>query len=132
MILFVVRKNTDMTEGRGRMEVESYWFDRNKAVEHMNTQPGIMGRKPRTGSWETEPYGGDWDIKPIEVSDDFPPMRDLKEPDRVVTIDVHLDDENNPGYTLCGVNGPNQSTSSRVTVRYCPECLTLLRNNNGS
>ena len=58
-IAFVVMRNSDMTEGRGPMMMDSIFIDRAEAVIYMDSQPGVMGR---TVQWSKENYG-DWRIE---------------------------------------------------------------------
>lgn len=77
--VFVVFKNSDMTEGRGPMVIDSIFESYEKACDYMNTKDGVMGRSGTynntvTGhigeGWQDKqswPYGGDWQVKTYEV-----------------------------------------------------------------
>lgn len=95
MILYMVRRNADMTEGRGPMVEESFWFDRAKAVEHMDKQPGVFGRKPPSGSWDTEPHLGDWDIAPFFTMDE---LEEPETPEGAVVV-IFTPNDSNPHMT---------------------------------
>lgn len=64
-IVYVVKKNSDMSEGRGPKIVDSIFSNRTAAVEYMDKQPGIMGR---TGKWSEDGYG-DWKIEEMFLFD---------------------------------------------------------------
>lgn len=70
MKLYAVTRNSDFTEGRGPMLTDSLWFDRKKALRYMNGKRGIMGRKPLSGSWDSEKFCRDWEIKELVTQDD--------------------------------------------------------------
>lgn len=72
MKLFLVYKNSDMTEGNGPMVVHSIWLSEKNANEFIDKQRGVMGRLPdiKWSEWpERYGYGGDWQVKPIETED---------------------------------------------------------------
>jgi hypothetical protein len=56
-MVYVVRKNSDMTEGRGPMLAESIFTNKPAAEEYVASQPGIMGYKDGSG----------WDIKEMPL-----------------------------------------------------------------
>jgi hypothetical protein len=58
--------NADSTEGRGPMVPKSFGFDAEiEALNYINTQPGIMGRRAPGGHWSQ--HMNDWVIRPIQV-----------------------------------------------------------------
>jgi len=69
MTIYVVLRESDMTEGRGPMVPDSYWVSRAKAKAYMNTKRGIMGRRPVNDNWEDSFSGGDWKIEKIKVEE---------------------------------------------------------------
>lgn len=87
--VFVVYKNSDMTEGRGPMVMDSVWADKAEAEEYINTKLGVMGRSAirdhaklradyPSGSYPGDctgwtcpycwKYGGDWVITHMNIS----------------------------------------------------------------
>lgn len=58
-------RNSDMTEGRGPMVMDSVWLDKQKANDYIDKQQGIMGRKLK---WSEEDYG-DWRVEMWETID---------------------------------------------------------------
>ena len=73
--IYMVKRCSDMTEGRGGM-IDVIAFEReSEAWEYANKQLGVMGRKPNTGDWRTYSGGRDWDVKEISVweSDEYNP-----------------------------------------------------------
>lgn len=77
--VYLVKKNADMTEGRGPMIVDSVWGNEEEAWAYANQQLGVMGRKPFyvnpvTGhvgtGWNDEkawPTGGDWTVETMTL-----------------------------------------------------------------
>jgi len=63
MKIYQTYYNADMTEGRGPMVPGPAFLNRQHAVEYIDVQPGVMGRRAR---WSLEKYG-DWDVREIEV-----------------------------------------------------------------
>lgn len=53
----------DMDEGRGPMVPGPAFLNRQHAVEYIDAQTGVMGRRAK---WSTESYG-DWQVREIEV-----------------------------------------------------------------
>ena len=57
--VFFVYENADSTEGRGPMVIvrdSGFFLTEKEAWDFANTLGGIMGRKPRSGSWQKEQY----------------------------------------------------------------------------
>lgn len=83
--VYAVYRNSDMTEGRGPMMLDSLWWTEDGAWEYANSRLGVMGRKPtqfHSGpirpnppkeclGWRCQycwPYGGEWEVRKIEVN----------------------------------------------------------------
>ncbi|AGB06877.1 hypothetical protein [Vibrio phage VH7D] len=64
--IYVVRYQTDMTEGRGMMKPTAYFTNEDDAWACTKGKTGVMGRKPAKGDWRNESYP-DWDVKEITV-----------------------------------------------------------------
>ncbi len=62
-MVYAIFKNSDTTEGRGPMVLDSIFANRTAAVEYADAQPGIMGRR---GKWSEEKYG-DWEIREMPL-----------------------------------------------------------------
>lgn len=56
-------RQSDMTEGRGRMVNDLCFSTYELAAEYIDSKPGVMGRK---GKWSTDRYG-DWKIEKFKV-----------------------------------------------------------------
>lgn len=86
--VYAVYKNSDMTEGRGPMVLDSLWWSEEDAWAYANKHLGVMGTKPFREHQGTCPtcgtkreteecrgwackichkYGGDWQVKEMEV-----------------------------------------------------------------
>ncbi len=94
--VFAVYRNSDMTEGRGPMVLDSLWWEWAEAVDYINGRRGVMGREPFNDhaksrahvlannptylpahGWLGEctgwlckqcwPYGGEWRIEEMPV-----------------------------------------------------------------
>lgn len=65
MKIYIVKRNSDSTEGRGPMVVDSVWLSREKANDYIDDQPGVMGVRQK---WSHMPYG-DWTVTEIETRD---------------------------------------------------------------
>lgn len=86
--VYGVYRNSDMTEGRGPMFLESLWTTETAAWEYANRQLGVMGRKgtrdhrwaeknpmgtPYPGDcpgWQCQycwEYAGDWSVRALEL-----------------------------------------------------------------
>ena len=63
MKIYVTYRNSDTTEGRGPMVSHKAFVDEQKAIDYIDTQPGIMGRMAK---WSEEKYG-DWEIRSLNV-----------------------------------------------------------------
>ena len=63
MKVYMTKRNSDMTEGRGTMIDDLCFTKREYAEQYIDVQPGIMGREMK---WSEENYG-DWIIEEIEV-----------------------------------------------------------------
>lgn len=63
MKIYQTYYNADMTEGRGPMVPGPAFLHRQHAVEYVDAQPGVMGRRAK---WSLEKYG-DWEVRDIEV-----------------------------------------------------------------
>ena len=61
MEVFCVMRNADFTEGRGPMRLDRIFLNRDDAVDYMDSQPGVMGRRAK---WSEEKVGGDWRLEP--------------------------------------------------------------------
>ena len=61
--IFAVYRNSDMTEGRGPMIIDSLWSDLQEAKKYIDIQPGIQGRMAK---WSTMKHG-DWYIEELKV-----------------------------------------------------------------
>lgn len=55
--IYTVKKNADMTEGRGPMVAVASFMTEDVAWAVANTMRGVMGQRPQSGSWRTEKYG---------------------------------------------------------------------------
>ena len=63
MKIYLTRRQSDTTEGRGPMVLDKCFLHREHAAEYIDAQTGIMGRKAK---WSTKEFG-DWTIEAIEV-----------------------------------------------------------------
>ena len=63
MIIWQTYRNADMTEGRGPSIPDLAFLHRQHAVDYIDAQEGVMGRR---GKWSEQPYG-DWYMKRVEV-----------------------------------------------------------------
>ncbi len=61
--IYLVFKNSDLTEGRGPMVFHSAWKDKSEAIKFMDRQPGVMGRR---GVWSEQKYG-DWECRETDL-----------------------------------------------------------------
>lgn len=57
------KKNADMNEGRGPMIIDLFFLNREHAIEYMDAQPGVFGRKFK---WSKNVHD-DWDMIEIEI-----------------------------------------------------------------
>jgi len=65
MKVYLVYKNSDMTEGRGPMIFDSVFLDKEKAENYIDGKLGVMGCK---AIWSKEKYG-DWEVREVEIED---------------------------------------------------------------
>jgi len=65
MRIYLVFRNSDMTEGRGPMVFDSAFIKKENANNYVDTKPGVMGRKVK---WSEERYG-DWVVEESETKD---------------------------------------------------------------
>ena len=56
-VVFAVRENSDMTEGRGPMVTVALIGSEDEAWKLADTRSGPMGSKPKSGTWRTEKFG---------------------------------------------------------------------------
>lgn len=61
--IYLVKKNSDTTEGRGPMVIDCAFTKENDAKTYIDDKPGVMGRKAK---WSEEKYG-DWQVEPLVV-----------------------------------------------------------------
>lgn len=73
MKVYLTYKNSDTTEGRGPMVLDSIFLHRKDAAEYIDQQPGIMGCM---GKWSEEKYG-DWQINEMDVYESFVDMKTI-------------------------------------------------------
>ena len=71
MKVYRVNKNSDMTEGRGSMVVVATFTTETLAYKFADMHTGVMGRRPKDGSWKNEKYG-EWKVVEIDVLDQVP------------------------------------------------------------
>lgn len=132
--MFLVLRRFDMREGPTAVVEDSTWFNRDKALAYINSKPGIDGRMPATGSWETEPDGGDWCIKELSIKEysklSLPlkiNFKELWESHLNKTQTVHVVVTDTDGDTVCGVpNSPDIPYSAGSSRQTCAECLTII------
>lgn len=62
-IIYCVFRNSDFTEGRGPMVLDSIWNNYEEAAKYIDNQPGIQGKKAK---WSQSLYG-DWEIKKMPI-----------------------------------------------------------------
>lgn len=68
--VWIVKRQSDTTEGRGPMMFDSVWADdREQVAQYIDDKPGVMGR---TQKWSEEQHG-DWTMER------FPLFRDSVE-----------------------------------------------------
>ena len=65
MKIYLVEKNTNMTDGMGSMVIDRAYADERAAKEYVDRQIGIMGRKLK---WSEEKFG-EWRVRELEVID---------------------------------------------------------------
>lgn len=63
MKVYMTKKQSDMTEGRGNMVNDACFLHKKDAENHINGKPGVQGR---VKNWNEEKYG-DWEIQEIHV-----------------------------------------------------------------
>lgn len=68
MRAYVVKKNADMTEGRGPMIPVAYFLYEDVAWGFADQHTGVMGRRPNSGTWRMEKYG-DWEVEEIDIQE---------------------------------------------------------------
>lgn len=74
--VWVVKKNADMTEGRGPMIFDSVWVDdRAKVAEYIDSQPGCMGRRVKF----SEQKYGDWTMERVILYRNYRDAKQLTE-----------------------------------------------------
>src|SRR5574343_1138633 len=66
-IVYLTKRNADMTEGRGPMVNDLCFANRNEAEAYIDEQDGVMGRRER---WSQRAFG-DWTIDEVEVLDSY-------------------------------------------------------------
>lgn len=69
--IYLVYENADKTEGRGPMvhvKDSGFFTDIDKAWNFADTMTGVMGRKPKSGSWKHEKCG-DVEVRTISRHD---------------------------------------------------------------
>lgn len=80
-LVYLIYRNSDMTEGRGPMTVCKVMADREKAIQFALDQPGVMGIRNRQTRVDVPkqirlewlgPYGkrlveGDWEVLEVET-----------------------------------------------------------------
>lgn len=69
MKIYAVTQNSDLTEGRGPMRDVAYFLHENAAWEFADTLDGVMGYKPKSGTWRFEKYG-QVTVKEINVNEE--------------------------------------------------------------
>ena len=76
--VFGVYKQTDLIEGKGGMVLDRMYAKESDAWNYANRHTGIMGRGPKGSGhsfcpgWQCKqcwPYGGDWDVRRVQVHD---------------------------------------------------------------
>lgn len=65
MLVYIVFCNSDTIEGRGPMVIDEVFLHKQDAIDYMDQQPGIMGRKAK---WSEQKYG-DWAVKAWDVQE---------------------------------------------------------------
>lgn len=66
--VWVVKRNVDMTEGRGPMVLDSIWVDNKVEVaKYIDCQEGVMGRRAK---W-SEMDHGDWTMERVELKNSY-------------------------------------------------------------
>jgi len=63
MIVYVVHRNSDTTEGKGPMVLDKIFQFLSDANNYVDDQPGVQGRRAQ---WSKETYG-DWTVTPVEA-----------------------------------------------------------------
>lgn len=63
MKIYLTKRNSDLTEGRGPMVNDLAFMHKEDAAAYIDHRPGVMGRRIK---WSEENYG-DWIIEEIEV-----------------------------------------------------------------
>jgi len=61
MKIYLVYRNSDMTEGRGSMLLDEAFIHQKDADEYADTKSGIMGFRPKNGHWRDSGHG-DWTV----------------------------------------------------------------------
>lgn len=76
--VFCVFRQENMTDGGGKMVLDSIWSNYQLACDFADIQPGVMGR---TAKWSQEKWG-DWEVKEVNVmgsADDIKMLMDERE-----------------------------------------------------
>jgi len=67
LTVYMVKRQSDMTEGRGVMLSDKCFLKEDDAWEYADTKAGVFGCKPKSGSWRDEPNNYQWMVEPVEV-----------------------------------------------------------------
>jgi len=79
MKIFLVYRNSDLTEGRGPMVLDKIFLDRERSIKFALKQPGVMGITGRQNWLDkaklvkllgTDAYklvDGDWEVYQVEI-----------------------------------------------------------------
>lgn len=73
LLIFLARRNADMTEGRGPMVNDKAFVTHHMACNYIDKQQGVMGRK---GPFSNQPMG-DWDVQTIPVYGRIPEPKEI-------------------------------------------------------
>jgi len=65
--IYLAKRNSDMTEGRGPMVLDSAFTKKVDCDAYIDSKPGVFGRK---GPWSVEPFG-DWETEEILVCENL-------------------------------------------------------------
>lgn len=118
MTVYGVYRNTDMTEGRGPMVLDRLFLYEEMAQMYADSQLGVMGYKPKGGSWAKIPHA-EWQVRPLGVNtQDKPHDLDLKG-------DVNSKELLNPS-SMCEKCGAKVHRDDAMNRR-CNDCERLVR-----
>lgn len=90
MIVYVVLRNTDMTEGRGHMVLDCIFSNRKAAETYLDTKLGIMNRKL---NWVNE-RNAEWQLKEFMVFNNTSHKHHMDEEEKYLQLEKKIGIDN--------------------------------------